>query len=1257
VVKEVFIFIITTNNTRGTNGNMISVNDSVGLNSNLSIIFDENIRVDNRCWGGQRGIYIYYNDLLDGFNLGTDFGNFVEFIPFTDAKNVITGTDPLKGLTANKITFDPDMNFERAGNYVIRASASNGLCGIEDYANQPWAGVNDSITWGFTVSNDVEPILAKTNPAYKHAIQNYFEFPADPHGYVIAPELSMEFTDNGNPVDAAVNPGIAVPVAPNSGDIKIYQYIYKVINGHATYDSLLWDAIDVNADNVHFAGNKVTITNEKLRDNINGNEFYYVIIGPGVIRNAYAGSASYFAGIDNAFVWRFKTGADDIFVDEPKPLIVNPLNGALNLPVKAESGILDASHLIIEFGEGIEAIANPNPNTTPKVLVYKVGDNLTPVFDTIVTKSMISGNRLTVPVTGIKDETNYYVQIQANAFADTSTSFTGNTAFGGEQVWAFQTGDNTAPKAVTKAPVAGCVKSSATITMTFNESKGVTKGAGTLTVKDSKGTEIAHVDAENILISEDGNTVTATIENLPDTTTLTVTVPAGFIFDKGNNVLPNALDTWTFRTGENTPPTVVITPAEVLTPDAVLTLTFSEVVVAGEGAISVTGFDPIPVDSLKSTDGGLVYKYTLEGLSSESTYEVVVPEGAFLDKNNGCEANKLAETSSSFTVGDILAPVATGSPKTAADYVGLKLDINFTDAVTPATGNIEIYDATDDTEPIETIDVTSGALTASAGNTVYTFAPTKVKYGQYYILIDAGAFVDSSAAPIGQVCAGISSKAVWPLSIVDENFDPCFDLASMKPARAEQNVDTTTTVVIKFCTERLAPGVGIVTIGSQDLSIPRELGKTYFEYHVTSDMIDGSLLTIPVTGLQENTTYSIIIQAGAITDEAGNSFIGITDANSWIFTTGDFTDPVVSVDAATVIGNDGLADPIAITSNEAGRVYLVKDDVIGNETAYIAAIAQNKAVVATLAAAGTVSVNAEGLKAGNYKAYGFDASGRKGTAANIVIVQDKPVLVLSKIKQIQGTDAISPVVGQRVRTQGVVTLKLSTGFYMQDANAEWSGIFVSNTGAVSVGQSVEIIGTVSEVDGLTTIGAVEGISYIAPVITVKPLSVGPAKVMTENYEGVLVKVTGRVAASGTVTADWTISSAASLVYTINNAVYGTYSTLKDYKYEVTGIGIPAGTAYKVLATEIVNASLRDNVSDLSNAIKVYPNPFDKFITLSVSNNVVITKAVITNIAGQLVKEVINPNNTITTSELRSGVYFISLHTVDGIAKTERIIKR
>jgi methionine-rich copper-binding protein CopC len=78
--------------------------------------------------------------------------------------------------------------------------------------------------------------------------------------------------------------------------------------------------------------------------------------------------------------------------------------------------------------------------------------------------------------------------------------------------------------------------------------------------------------------------------------------------------------------------------------------------------------------------------------------------------------------------------------------------------------------------------------------------------------------------------------------------------------------------------------------------------------------------------------------------------------------------------------------------------------------------------------------------------------------------------------------------------------------------------------------------------------------------------------------------------------------------------------------------------------------------DMSLEFKVYPNPFVDFV--NVANASQLSKVVVTNIAGQVVKEVVNPTSKIQLNELRSGVYFISLYDMDNvIAKTAKIVKR
>jgi predicted extracellular nuclease len=95
-----------------------------------------------------------------------------------------------------------------------------------------------------------------------------------------------------------------------------------------------------------------------------------------------------------------------------------------------------------------------------------------------------------------------------------------------------------------------------------------------------------------------------------------------------------------------------------------------------------------------------------------------------------------------------------------------------------------------------------------------------------------------------------------------------------------------------------------------------------------------------------------------------------------------------------------------------------------------------------------------------------DAESRTGSASISLTVQ--PPLVA--IHAIQGAGHISPLVGQLVSTQGIVTAKDGRSFYMQDPNpdadeATSEGIYVyytSSSPTISVGDLVLVTGTVQE---------------------------------------------------------------------------------------------------------------------------------------------------------------------------------------------------
>lgn len=134
------------------------------------------------------------------------------------------------------------------------------------------------------------------------------------------------------------------------------------------------------------------------------------------------------------------------------------------------------------------------------------------------------------------------------------------------------------------------------------------------------------------------------------------------------------------------------------------------------------------------------------------------------------------------------------------------------------------------------------------------------------------------------------------------------------------------------------------------------------------------------------------------------------------------------------------------------------------------------------------------------------------------------------IPAIQGSGAASPLAGQVVSTEGVVTHTTNNGFFLQDpvgdgdpATSDGIFVFTSSAPTVSVGQRVRLTGTVTEFDvsggtanpaaearpltELTGIGGltVLGSGSVEPTVVTLPV---PQADGLERFEGMLVTLTG-----------------------------------------------------------------------------------------------------------------------------------------------------
>ncbi len=897
--------------------------NDVSRETNLEIVFDENISTSCTCdnksatipmtWNGTspgKGFYIYANN---GSTPDADFGNFVEFIPWNSGLVTISGTDIYNGKTADKVTINPTTVFQKNMIYYVRVSGGIYCDGFANY----WGGIGDSTTWKFTITNDVAPEIASFTPEFESTVE------ARTDGYVVT-DLTMTFVDKEEKEPLLVKPG--------AGAVKIFEYIYNPVT--LSYEEKLWKSIDIKDPSVVFSGNTVTINDVMLKDDVNpqscnGPRMYYVTVSSGAVTNGYPGSLTYWEGFNDAFDWRFYTGADNTFM--MPNTIVKPVATNLSIPA--------ASTLQISFAENIQAI----PNTTKKVKIYNAKTDAV-VDQFTVVPAHITGNTLTLVSNMLVDETSYYVIIEEGAFGDTSSCSTPFPGISDKSVWTFSTGDNTAPVPAWASTLGTCEGTCATVTFSFNETYGVKVGTGMINLWVN-GTKFASAPAVQ---GTDINKVSAVFCNLPDKTTFAVSVDASTVIDNGNNSLPNvavANAAWTFATGDNTAPVInawapVVTNAEST---VTITITASEAItpVAGKKVVIANGSPAhvYDVTSMVASNDGKTYSLLVGGLSDTTTFNVTVEEGAFQDL--GCKPNKTAVAAWSFTTDDNTAPVVTATTPVAGgilpSYIGMAVNFTFNEPVAVGTGTITITRGTN----VLSIPVTSEKVVVE-GAKVTLVLEDMLYFGAVTVAVPQGGFVDKANQPNGNVAKS------WNFTIFDETAPNCITIVN--PTDGKTGVLKNVVLEMSFC-ERVAAGNAAKKLNVYSvLEVQGQLASNtlFYSTPITSAMISGSTVKVPLSGLTDNTSYTVMIDADAIRDEAGNSFEGITDPIKWNFTTGDNTAPTVELVPAAATNKANQFVVNAIFSEEV--VGAIEKIVVANSEAKTITTTDNKTFAITITA-------------------------------------------------------------------------------------------------------------------------------------------------------------------------------------------------------------------------------------------------------------------------------------------------------------------
>jgi hypothetical protein len=386
---------------------------------------------------------------------------------------------------------------------------------------------------------------------------------------------------------------------------------------------------------------------------------------------------------------------------------------------------------------------------------------------------------------------------------------------------------------------------------------------------------------------------------------------------------------------------------------------------------------------------------------------------------------------------------------------------------------------------------------------------------------------------------------------------------------------------------------------------------------VTEPILESSrIFSIKHMNLLPSSKYYVRVMEGSVVDLAGNMFVGIMD-DSWSFTTEDNLPPVI----LTMTPDDDATDVSAYTD---------------------------------------LTIE-------------FDRNVMANAAGMIKLYKEVPGVELGTLIETIDPTSVSVSIDGAVATIALAqALEYETGYYVIVEANSFTNIATSK---MPLDPGI----TTTQGWNFTTGGDVDGPMLLTwtPNAETELADNHPTFVMTFDEEVVLGEAGGNlvVTKKDATEASLTIALTAAMIgedgvtvtvdYVYDAAVGGLdkateyFVTVNAGAFEdMTGnafAGVTANTTWTFTTGADFATGVPDPV-DGSLEFKVYPNPFVD--NVNVDNADKLSRIIITNVAGQRVKDIVSPTSVVKLGDLNSGLYFITLITKDGaVAKTERIIKK
>ena len=366
-------------------------------------------------------------------------------------------------------------------------------------------------------------------------------------------------------------------------------------------------------------------------------------------------------------------------------------------PADADTGVGVNDNIILNFSKAVDAESG-------NIVIYKASDD-SEVESIPVGNAKVSGSgstQITInPVSTLDSSTNYYVQIAAAAFDDSSSnSYAG---INDKTSLNFTTADVNAPTLSSSTPAdeAAGIAVDTNIVLNFNEAVDAESG-NIIIYKSSDDSQVESIPVGDAKVSGSSST-TITINpstSLNGSTAYYVHVAATAFDDSSSNSYAGISDATTlnFTTADIGAPTLSSsTPADGATGIAVdtnIVLTFNEAVDAENGnIIIVKSVDGSTVEAIDVTGSQVSGSGSTEitinpsvNLDGQTAYHLTIDETAFDDSSSNSYAGISDTTTINFTTADVTAPTVTFNPADSDTGVGRDSNINieFNEAIVNA---------------------------------------------------------------------------------------------------------------------------------------------------------------------------------------------------------------------------------------------------------------------------------------------------------------------------------------------------------------------------------------------------------------------------------------------------------------------------------------------------------------------------------------------------------------------------------------------